>query len=163
MYHLVFFCLEDWTRHSLLLWLVAIWLNQKLHVSGDHSCIHFALAWRSLCFSFSITKIWAVNQMQCFGLRPWYFMSFYNHNGVFPVLFSSPLHFFPNSAYKMLTTPFFRFINKKYLFINLVGNLNPLWTSIKIQPRVGSCCLGLIASNCLIKRWFLFCVQALKW
>ncbi|PRQ48698.1 putative asparagine synthase (glutamine-hydrolyzing) [Rosa chinensis] len=46
MYHSVFFSPEDWTHHSLLLWLVAIWLNQKLHVSGGHNYIPFALAWR---------------------------------------------------------------------------------------------------------------------
>lgn len=40
-------------------------------------------------------------------------MSFYNHNGVFPVLFSPPLNFFPNSAYKMLTTPFFSFYKQE--------------------------------------------------
>ncbi|PRQ48737.1 putative asparagine synthase (glutamine-hydrolyzing) [Rosa chinensis] len=45
MYHSVFFCPKGWTHHSLLLWLVAIWLNQKLQVSGGHSYIPFALAW----------------------------------------------------------------------------------------------------------------------
>lgn len=67
MSHLVSFFLEDLIHLLLLLSLHAIWLILKLIVSGDLSCIPFALDWRSIYFFYLLSRqfIWIFCYFTC--------------------------------------------------------------------------------------------------